>query len=367
MVTLIAMFNMVAGISFFLFTGYHQFIIHLAVGFVVAPLVFILNHFRNYIWGAYAFYIIGFIFFFFINMAEGIHSYVIVFYFPVIISLVQLLGRRETIKHLVALGVLCFLSIVAIVFGFKYQVMTQVVTPEMEANLAFFNIILGFFTAIAFIVVVVKESLAQERLIKSMLNEKEILLAEVFHRVKNNMNIVTSLLNLKKNSTDSFEVREALEECRSRVYSMALVHQKVFNSRNIVSLNFKEYADDLVKDIINSLNGSRSVKTKLHMEDVFLELSNAIPCGLILNELITNSYKYAGPNKEQIEIGISLKTVDGMIELQVRDNGPGIEKGAQNKPNSLGIELIRSLAEQINAECSFVNDNGLVFTMRFKQ
>lgn len=366
-VTLIAMFNMVAGTIFFLSLGYFQFIVYLVFAFFAAPFVLIFNYFRNYVWGAYAFYLIGFIFFFFINMAEGIHSYVIVFYFPVIISLVQLLGRRETIKHLVALGVLCFFSIIAIAFGFKYQVMTKLISPEIESDLAVFNMILGFFTAIAFIVVVVKESLAQERLIKSMLNEKEILLAEVFHRVKNNMNIVTSLLSLKKNSSDSYEVREALEECRSRVYSMALVHQKVFNSKSIVSLNFNEYAKDLVKDIINSLNGSKTVKTNLDMEDVFLELSNAIPCGLILNELITNSYKHAGEKGKLIEIDISLKKNEGFNELIVKDNGPGIEKGNQNKPNSLGIELIRSLAEQINAEHSFINNSGLEFRMKFRQ
>lgn len=366
-ITLIAMFNMSVAIVFFILIGYHQFILHCTWPLIVAPLVIILNHFKNYIWAAYAFNLIGFVFFFFVNMAEGIHSYASVFYFPVIISLVQLLGRRETLKHLIIIGIICFISIVLITFGLKYQWQPSLVNPETGMNLAIFNIILGMFTAITFIVAVVKESLSQERLIKSMLNEKEILLAEVFHRVKNNMNIVTSLLNLKKNSSDSFEVREALEECRSRVYSMALVHQKVFSSKDIVSLNFKEYAEDLMNDIINSLNGSKTVKTNLQMENVFLELSNAIPCGLILNELITNSYKYAGEKGKLIEIDISLKKANDFVELEVKDNGPGIEKGGQNKPNSLGIELIKSLAEQIGGQYSFTNNNGLVFNLRFKQ
>lgn len=366
-ITFIAMFNMSVALFFFLLMGYDQFVIHCIWPLLVAPLIIIFNKVKNYIWSAYAFNIIGFVFFFFINLAEGIHSYASVFYFPVIISLVQLLGRRETIKHLIIIGSLCFISIVLIAFGLKYQWLPQLVNVEMETNLSVFNIILGMFTAITFIVAVVKESLSQERLIKNMLNEKEILLAEVFHRVKNNMNIVTSLLNLKKNSSDSFEVREALEECRSRVYSMALVHQKVFNNKNVVSLNFKEYANDLVNDIINSLNGTKSVKTKLIMDDVFLELSNAIPCGLILNELITNSYKHAGQNGKPIEIEIILKSVGQNVELLVKDNGPGIEKGAQNKPNSLGIELIKSLAGQIEADYGFSNDNGLVFKMKFNQ
>lgn len=366
-ITLIAAFNMSTAIVFFLLIGYNQFIFHCTWPLVLAPLIILTNHFKNYVWAAYVFNIIGFVFFFFINLAEGINSYASVFYFPVIISLVQLLGRRETIKHLVIIGALGFISIVFIAFGLKYQWMPQLVNRDIEVNLAVFNIILGLFTAITFIVAVVKESLSQERQIKSMLAEKEILLAEVFHRVKNNMNIVTSLLSLKKNSSDSFEVREALEECRSRVYSMALVHQKVFNNKNEVSLNFKEYAHDLVNDIINSLNGSKTVKTKLDLDDVFLDLSNAIPCGLILNELITNSYKYAGQNGKPIEIEITLKSKGDFVELEVKDNGPGIEKGEQNKPNSLGIELIKSLSEQISAEYSFTNQNGLVFKMKFKQ
>lgn len=367
MITLIAMFNMVIGNIFFIVFGYYQFMVYLATAFFAAPVVFIFNYFKNYVWGAYAFNIIGFVFFFFVNMAMGIRSYGIVFYFPVVISMVQLLGRRETIKHLVILGILCFLSIVAIVTGFRYEIMTQMLSPEIENDLAAFNIIVAFFTAIAFIVVVVNESLAQERLIKSMLTEKEVLLAEVYHRVKNNMNIVTSLLNLKKNSTDSFEVREALEECRSRVYSMALVHQKVFNSKDIARLNFKAYAEDLIHDILNSLNGSKTVKMNLQMEEVQLELGNAIPCGLILNELITNSYKHAGEKGKLLEIGISLKEQNGVVELEVRDNGPGIAKGGQNKPNSLGIELIKSLTEQIGGEYAFANDHGLVFRLKFKQ
>jgi len=86
-----------------------------------------------------------------------------------------------------------------------------------------------------------------------------------------------------------------------------------------------------------------------------------------LNELSTNSYKYAGQKDKLLEISILLKKSNGFVELELKDNGPGIEKGGQNKPNSLGIELIKSLAEQINADCSFTNQNGLVFTMKFKQ
>lgn len=366
-ITLIATFNLSLAIIFFILIGYKQFIVHCLFALASAPIVITFNYLKNYIWASYAFNIIGFIFFFFVNLAQGINSYASVFYFPVIISLVQLLGRRETIKHLIILGILCILSIILISFGLKYQWLPQLVNPETEVNLAVFNIILGILTSVAFIVAVVRESLSQERVIKNMLTEKEILLAEVFHRVKNNMNIVTSLLSLKKNSSDSNEVKEALEECRSRVYSMALVHQKVYNCDNVTSLNFKEYVQDLVNEIINSLNGVKTVKTKVDIDDLNLQLSNAIPCGLILNELITNSYKYAGKDGQVIEIFISLKKSGEHILLELKDNGPGIKADELTKPNALGIELIKSLAHQIDAQCEFNNQNGLVFKMKFKQ
>jgi two-component sensor histidine kinase len=366
-IALIAICNITIGIVFFSILDLKEL---LPVNFIVllaGPLVWFFNKVKNYVWAAYTFFIIGFIFFVFINLQMGKESYVIMFYFPVIISMVQLLGRRETVKHLIPLGIICIISVIIILVGFQKNWLHYDLSPTVIKYLAWFDILLSLFTALAFIIIIVTESLKQEKLIKSMLNEKEILLAEVFHRVKNNMNIVTSLLNLKKNSTDSPEVKEALEECRSRVYSMALVHQKVFNSNNIVSLNFKDYVQDLVSEIINSLEGIKKVKTKLDIEDVSFELSNAIPCGLILNELITNSYKYTGQNGQLIEIGITLNRVGNLVEIEVRDNGPGITKEELNKPNSLGIELIKSLAEQIDAEYSFTNQNGMVFNMKFKQ
>ncbi|MBK7818499.1 MAG: hypothetical protein IPJ60_13890 [Sphingobacteriaceae bacterium] len=99
--------------------------------------------------------------------------------------------------------------------------------PEALNNLRTINLFFGLFTTLLFVVSISYESIRQENLIKGMLNEKEVLLAEVFHRVKNNMNIITSLLNLKKNASSSPEVQDALEECRNRVFSMALVHQKI--------------------------------------------------------------------------------------------------------------------------------------------
>lgn len=366
-ITLVGTFNMFLGAVFFLLMGYPQVAIDCIAVIIVAPSVFILNKRKNYVWAAYTFYIIGLCFFISMNLKTGKDSYILLFYFPMIISLIQLLGRRETLKHLLVIAGMFIISAVLIALGYKYNWYAVSISETVIANTMVFNIILSVFTAIAFIIIVVTESMAQERKIKKMLSEKEILLSEVFHRVKNNMNIVTSLLSLKKNSTDSKEVQEALDECRNRVFSMALVHQKIFEREHVIDLNFKDYINELLKELMSSYGIKEQATIQIDADDVFIELSNAIPCGLILNEFVTNSFKYAQCPDKKLQINITLKKQNEYIELQLRDNGPGLPSGLITKPNTLGMELMRSLSEQINGDFSFTNENGLVFKLRFKQ
>lgn len=365
-ITLIAIVNMLLGILFFEITGYTQFVFECVFSLIVLPFVIVLNVYRNYIWAAYWFYIFGYLLFIPMNLKMGLQSYMILFYFPVLISMVQLLGRKETLKPFIILSFICLLSVVFITIGFKYDIYSLVLSQDIINNIFVFNIILSFLTTLAFMIIMVLEGISQENHIKSILKEKEILLAEVFHRVKNNMNIVTSLLNLKKGMSDSKEVQDALEDCRNRVYSMALVHQNIFNNKNIVGLNFKDYVKNLTNEIAKSLGEEDKYEIVLETEDVSLDLSNAIPCGLILNELITNSFKYAQQKNKKLKVGVKLKKVNGYVELEVRDNGPGIPEHSYKNSNSLGLELIKSLSEQINGVYSFKNDNGLVFKLSLR-
>lgn len=200
-----------------------------------------------------------------------------------------------------------------------------------------------------------------------MLNEKEILLAEVFHRVKNNMNIVTSLLNLKKHVSESQEVKDAIEECRERVYSMALVHQKIYNNKTIHSLDFKDYVNDLVQEAVNSIGGQDKVDVIFNTEPIDLPINYAIPCGLILNELITNSFKHAQIKNAKLKIEIGLANSNGLVTLSVKDNGPGFDFDNVRKQNSLGMDLIKSLSDQIDAKFSTVNKNGTFSKIEFRK
>ncbi len=366
LITCITTGNVIIALVFFQIIGYTDIFIDCLMSLIVLPFLILLNRYKNYIWTAYGFYIIGFSLLASMCLKMGIDSYIILFYFPMMISMIQLLGRREMLKHLIVISIFCFLTIILIVIGYTGNVYNFELGDGKFKETKLFNIFLAFASALAFNISIVSETIGQEDLIKKMLKEKEILLAEVFHRVKNNMNIVTSLLNLKKEISDSQEVKDALEDCRNRVFSMALVHQTIFNNNSLVELNFKAYIESLTAEIKNSLGSNKPVDIRLDTDLVMLDLSTAIPCGLILNELITNSFKYASSDDNSLVIDIKMRQLNTTVELEVRDNGKGLPDNWKQKSHSLGMELISSLCEQVDGTHQFKNDKGLVFNLAFK-
>jgi two-component sensor histidine kinase len=178
------------------------------------------------------------------------------------------------------------------------------------------------------------------------------------------MNIVTSLLNLKKNASDSEVVKQALEECKNRVYSMALVHQNIYKTNNFTELDMKEYIHDLVDELLDSHGNTLDTETVVKCTDISLDLAKAVPFGLILNELITNSFKYARTPDKKLRIEIHVVKVNNDVSLLYRDNGPGMKEVAPKK-NALGVELIKSLSEQVDGVFGFEKNAGLVFNLKF--
>lgn len=231
--------------------------------------------------------------------------------------------------------------------------------------LRIFVLVLCMTTSFAFFGIITYETIKQEELIKKMLREKEILLAEVYHRVKNNMSIVTSLLNLKKNNSDSDEVKDALEACRSRVYSMSLVHEKFFSQKSLTGIDFTQYVKDLILAVTNSFGGNNEIEAEIEADDLFLDVTQAIPCGLILNELLTNSFKHANPQTRRLKIKLELKNVDEHAVIKISDNGTGFDPEKSARQGSMGMELIQSLCEQLDAKCRYKNDAGSHFTIMF--
>ncbi|MFO0434281.1 MAG: sensor histidine kinase [Sphingobacteriaceae bacterium] len=362
---LVGFLNVSLGAVVFVIFNLYEFLPESIAVLVIAALVPVFNKYKNYIWAAYTFYIIGWLFFTILGLKMGLDSFVFLLFFPVILSLLQLLTRRELIKHLVINFVICFAFMLLLLFGSKHQWLYLSPDSETVNVLKYMNVFFSLTVTLSFLTVLSIEGMRQERLINSMLKEKEVLLAEVFHRVKNNMNIVTSLLNLKKNASESEVVKQALEECKNRVYSMALVHQNIYKTNNFTELDMKEYIHDLVDELLDSHGNTLDTETVVKCTDISLDLARAVPFGLILNELITNSFKYARTSDKKLRIEIHVVKEQQNVSLLYRDNGPGMND-ALPKKNALGVELIRSLSEQVDGAYGFENKDGLLFKLNFR-
>jgi len=212
------------------------------------------------------------------------------------------------------------------------------------------------------------QKLAENEL-RSSLKEKNILLQEIHHRVKNNMQIISSLLNLQIKYVDEEEAVNVLIESQNRVQSMAMIHEKLYESENLTNINFIEYIQSLVSNLFHSYNVKNSrIKTILEIDKVNLNMETAIPCGLIISETVSNCLKYAFPNDMSGEIFISLKSIDIGYELIIRDNGIGLpEKLEFSKLESLGLLLVNNLTEQIDGELKINKQNPTEFKITFKE
>lgn len=356
--------NVTFALSIFLYLEYKPFYMDCIWVLLVAPLIPICNNLGKYLWSAYIFGFIGFGLFGSLNLKMGSDSFAFLLYFPLVISMVQMYGRKEMMKHMIIILVIGFASACLVLYGFRQHWLGIVFSPDVLNTIKTINLFFGLFTTLLFVITISYEGIRQEKVISNMLHEKEILLAEVFHRVKNNMNIVTSLLNLKKNASGSKEVQDALEECRNRIFSMALVHQKIYSNKSFTKLDFKDYVGDLINALRVTIDSAQAL-IELECEIIDLELSNAIPCGLILNELITNSFKHAIAPKQQLRIRILIKQLDKEILISYKDSGPGLRPEEAMNKDTLGLDIIRSLSSQLDAQFEFGNDNGFTFDLRF--
>lgn len=222
--------------------------------------------------------------------------------------------------------------------------------------------------------IAVKEDITErkktEKQIKAALKEKEILIREIYHRTKNNMQVVCSLLKLQSQYTKDEQVLKIFKEIGMRIKSMSLVHAKLYQSKDLSSINLKSYIEDLMNDlsIAYQINCNK-ISLKLFADDILVTIDNAVPCGLIINEIITNSMKYAFPEDRKGEIRIDLcLTGNGEIELRIADNGIGMPKEFDfRNSNSLGLQLVNSLTEhQLEGEMEMYMDKGVEFQLKFK-
>ncbi|MBN2207138.1 MAG: PAS domain S-box protein, partial [Candidatus Aminicenantes bacterium] len=208
---------------------------------------------------------------------------------------------------------------------------------------------------------------AHER-IKSSLQEKEVLLKEIHHRVKNNMQVVSSMLSLQAWALRDRRVNGIVQECQSRIRSMALVHEKLYQSKDLAHIGFADYLGTLV-DRLAGLHKIDPKKIKLEVEPVRLSINTAVPCGLIVNELLTNALKHAFPAGRPVRIVLRLqkKSRSGFV-LEVRDYGIGLPDGIDLKsPKTLGLQIVSLLVTQLDGRLECVRKNGTAFRIVFPE
>ena len=215
----------------------------------------------------------------------------------------------------------------------------------------------------------VTERKQAEDKLKDSLCEKEVLLREIHHRVKNNMQIISSLLSLQSKYVKDIKDKELFEESRNRVRSMAIIHEKVYQSEDLSNINFSTYLPEVVYSISNYYMLHHRINILVDVEDVSLNIETAIPCGLIVNELLTNSLKHAFPNKRHGNVEIKLCTDEsGEITLIVRDDGVGFPEGIDfEKTESLGLRLVDVLMKQLGGTINVNYGDGTEFRMIFRE
>ena len=202
----------------------------------------------------------------------------------------------------------------------------------------------------------------------SELKEREVMLQEIHHRVKNNLQVVASLINMQSRSLVSASTRMALQQCRSRVETMAQIHEMLYQSKDYARVPFAKYARDLATRVLSASGTSSTlIILDFQLEDLSLAVDKAIPCGLILNELVANSVKHAFPNAASGKIRIELRRLaDHKILLSVGDDGIGIEPDYEpEKASSLGVQLVLTLVEQLDADLQIVRRPGATFRIAF--
>jgi PAS domain S-box-containing protein len=213
----------------------------------------------------------------------------------------------------------------------------------------------------------VTEATFYQKRIESSLQEKEVLISEIHHRVKNNLAVVSGLLFLQADSVQDEKVKQMFNESLGRIKSMALIHEKLYKFDSFSNIQVKEYMASLAEAVIQTGNPPGvNITLDLNADDSVLNMNTAMNCGLLLNELMTNSLKYAFPGRKEGVIAVSFSNTDGISTFHYRDNGIGFDSMRTKQNHSIGMDLIDALTGQLNASVHFSGVNGVQYTFTFE-
>ncbi|MEO9258179.1 MAG: sensor histidine kinase [Crocinitomicaceae bacterium] len=214
-----------------------------------------------------------------------------------------------------------------------------------------------------------KETKELNIILASANRDKETLLQEVHHRVKNNLQVISSILSLQNSYTKDIDTKEVLTESIQRIRSMSVIHETLYKSKNFASIDFSSYLYSLTNEIISAYKDRSDLTLKIieKLEPLQLDISQAIPCGLIVNELLTNSVKHAFKELKKGEIYLNIREKEGTVFLEIGDNGNGLPENFEFlQSESLGLQLVQTLVEQLEGEIIIERIDGTLFRIQFK-
>jgi len=208
----------------------------------------------------------------------------------------------------------------------------------------------------------ITETKKAAEIVKSSLREKELLLKEIHHRVKNNLQITSSLLRLQAAKIADAAVRQVLRESQDRIRSMALVHEMLYRSQDLARVDFPQYVRALVPQLFRSYNPGGRIRYRVEIDEIVFGVDLAVPCGLIINELVANALKHAFPGDRRGEICVRMRLEQDRYRLSVEDDGIGFPAGLDvSQTGTLGLQLVRTLTEQIGGRLQEKTGQGTAF------
>jgi len=210
-----------------------------------------------------------------------------------------------------------------------------------------------------------EENKEQQQKLKETIEDKNVLLSEIHHRTKNNLSIVYSMINIQRHSVDDPKLKQILLDSANRIHSMKVVHQKLYDKEEFLNVNLREYVYELVSELTRTFfENENDIHISFDVDEIYLFSSQAIPCSLIINEVLTNSIKYAFPSGKG-KIAIKIKGLGSQILVQISDNGIGFDINNRSR-SSLGMVLVEALSNQLNGTYEYSINNGTTFALTFK-
>jgi two-component sensor histidine kinase len=203
--------------------------------------------------------------------------------------------------------------------------------------------------------------------LRKAIGEKDVLIQEVHHRVKNNLQVILSLFDMQARHVNNADALEVFQDCKARIRSMSLVHEMLYGSSDLSKIDFRQYVKKLAEDLTSSyFPMDRQLRTDIDLKHMELDISKAVPLGLLANEVLTNSIKHAFPDQPDPEVFVR-QIPDQKLKIEIGDNGKGLPPDIDlSNAKTFGLRIIRLLAEQLNAELTVQSNHGTVYTIQME-